>query len=743
MWLAFAIALCAVVVTILRRPAMPITATLTIILGALLLGAAAGDVGARLPEWRKLVVMVDRSESTRTAEYRSNPALKKRLEQLIGDAPFREVAWSSGDVEEKTYFIPPAADAIVLFSDARFDLPATAPPTYIVVDPNLEHPPDAAVERLEARGDTLVATVHNNGPASRELTLGQERLTVPTGEHVLRGRIEPAATMASAKFAGEDPWPENDQLAIVPPPPPQLQRWWVGGAPPDSTWRAFRPEELPTDPAAYLVTAAIVLNNVPADAIPPAQQDRLMQHVRDLSGGLVIVGGDHAFAAGGYIGTQLEALSPLSSAPPQPRRHWILLADSSGSMAAPADDGQTRWLRAAESVKQILDHLPPADVVSIGSFARNVSWWSQSRLVGATQKLKFPAQEISPGGPTNLQPVLEAIAAQLDANSATETEIIVVSDADARIDDPAKLAGALTAKRAKLHLLATADASRSGVPDVVKRTGGQIVAQPDPRLWADASQKLLRAASADQLMRSEVEVSAISDLGIPPRRVSLWNRTWLKRDAIELATAQHGDEKVTIAARWHVGEGQVAAVAYPAEASEVEALATSVARPPRDPKYKLRWDAGPKLTITLDATDGATNLNDLDVTLSPGDAATVPLPQIAPGKYEISLPAPRSPLLAAVRVGKQVVDRFAVAGRYAPEFDGIGNDHDAMNRLAQLSGGAVIPPSQTTPIAFNWPRRMVSLTPLLSTAGAALIAMGLVLWKNLSPAAPTRPREIG
>ena len=36
---------------------------------------------------------------------------------------------------------------------------------------------------------------------------------------------------------------------------------------------------------------------------------------------------------------------------------------------------------------------------------------------------------------------------------------------------------------------------------------------------------------------------------------------------------------------------------------------------------------------------------------------------------------------------RRVLDRFAVAGRYAPEFDAVGNDHERMRELAARSTG--------------------------------------------------------
>jgi len=110
-------------------------------------------------------------------------------------------------------------------------------------------------------------------------------------------------------------------------------------------------------------------------------------------------------------------------------------------------------------------------------------------------------------------------------------------------------------------------------------------------------------------------------------------------------------------------------------------------------------------------------------------AASIQIPQTAPGEYEIDIDAPRSATFAAVQSNKELLERIAIAGRYAPEFDAIGNDQAAMQQLADRTGGKVILPNQTYAIDFPRPRRPVNLTPLLAMLGAAFIALAIVLWR--------------
>jgi hypothetical protein len=194
-----------------------------------------------------------------------------------------------------------------------------------------------------------------------------------------------------------------------------------------------------------------------------------------------------------------------------------------------------------------------------------------------------------------------------------------------------------------------------------------------------------------------------------------------------------------MAARWQLGTGQVIAAAFKLDIAEIEAMARLVARPPRDTRFNVSWIAASNLVATVDAVDGDRYLNDLAVTLSLNDGSTAPaatqtaaltIPQVAPGRYEISLASPRSPSLATVRIGGRVIERFAIAGRYAPEFDEIGNDRSAMNDMAARSGGGVIEPTQISPIGFRFARRSFPLTSILAASGTGAIALGLIVWKR-------------
>ena len=58
--------------------------------------------------------------------------------------------------------------------------------------------------------------------------------------------------------------------------------------------------------------ASIILSNVPAASFTEARQQELAIYVKEMGGGLMMLGGDEAFGAGGWIGSPLEEVMPVT-----------------------------------------------------------------------------------------------------------------------------------------------------------------------------------------------------------------------------------------------------------------------------------------------------------------------------------------------------------------------------------------------------------------------------------------------
>jgi hypothetical protein len=188
------------------------------------------------------------------------------------------------------------------------------------------------------------------------------------------------------------------------------------------------------------------------------------------------------------------------------------------------------------------------------------------------------------------------------------------------------------------------------------------------------------------------------------------------------------------------------AIAFEPTANEIDGIVKRFESPPLDPRFEVSWQiTGSNQEVRIDARDaaGSSYLNGLTLSLALRDSAsneaaeeTRPIPQVAPGRYALTFPAPRAPRVATVLLdpGEKptVIARGAVAGRYASEFDAIGNDRAAMKELARRSGGRIIEPNESGPLALRSlaPAEARPLSSALATAGAVCVAGGLLIWRR-------------
>ena len=705
--------------------------------GLTLIAVAAGGPVIWLHPSKAITVMVDLSPSTRGAAYRDRAALMHRIAELAGDIPVQIVAFadhvqalpSAAILPDlpcaQTRFDPAATDAILLFSDGQFALPEELSPTYPIIDPLLISPPDAAVTEMRFDGKEAMASVRNAG-AGRQLTWTdtsqRNQISVGTGRSTIRGG-DATGRLVQARLDAGDLWPENDSLALPAQEAARLQFWWVGSGTPAPGWTSIKPADLPSDSTDYLPAAAIALSNVAAMELSDTQRLRLSQFVRDLGGSLLIFGGDHAYAAGGYSGTELETLSPLASDPPKPTTHWMLLVDSSGSMAQSVS-GRSQLDAAVEAVTRLIPILPPKDPVTIGSFARDLSWWIEAQPAENVARLAIPPTSIGAGGPTNLEPVLEKIASR---QNTLVTELLLLTDADTTIASSQGLGAKLKAAKIRVSLLALQNVSADNpVVQIVTATGGHWLSQDDPSHWIDSLRQLMHSQTRTRLENTQLALRFAPSLGLPERSIESWNHTWPKTGSTKLAGAPLTDQQIALGAQWRVGLGMVASFAFVPTNDEAKSLATKLVSTPRDPRFKTSWQCDATLKVSVDAIDGTEFLNGLHFKLKLGDQAIDDLHQTAPGEYSIERPASPAPLLATLQLDGRVIDRRAIAGRYAQEFENIGNDDSALAELAASSGGSVIAPAQHSPIKFNWPARQVKIDQYVLAAGALVLAAGKI-----------------
>ena len=107
--------------------------------------------------------------------------------------------------------------------------------------------------------------------------------------------------------------------------------------------RTTTPSAMPRDVSGLLRYRAVILENVPADALPAGSLTALTRFTADLGGGLLLTGGRSSFGVGGYFKSELDQYLPVSMEIKNEHRKltmaMVVVLDRSGSMMMPA----RRW----------------------------------------------------------------------------------------------------------------------------------------------------------------------------------------------------------------------------------------------------------------------------------------------------------------------------------------------------------------------------------------------------------------
>lgn len=128
------------------------------------------------------------------------------------------------------------------------------------------------------------------------------------------------------------------------------------------------PAELPSSLPALGNYACVVLVNVNAKNLSQRKMETLQSYVRDLGGGLVVVGGPQSYGMGGYFRTPLEEALPVEMQIKDQERFpavtIVIVIDRSGSMAMP-EGGLTKIELADEAAVRVVELLNPLDEIAV------------------------------------------------------------------------------------------------------------------------------------------------------------------------------------------------------------------------------------------------------------------------------------------------------------------------------------------------------------------------------------------
>ena len=566
----------------------------------------------------------------------------------------------------------------------------------------------------------------NVQPGSSRFILPVEPLN--SGHHVVRLQLQADAdTLVQNNAAGA--------YVIVQGPPKVLV---VEGTPGEGrflvdalrtmglTVDVTTPDGAALDASSLLSYASTVLVDVPAESMPAGRMLTLKSYVRDHGGGLLVVGGERAFGPGGYARTPLEDMLPvrmdLRGKSLSTSVALILVMDVSGSMGG-GPGGASKMDLAKEAALAAVELLGEYDQVGLLAFDDHNQWMIQPSFASDLTPIEDAIGRMQPGGGTEIYPALKEAFDKLVPLDAKVKHIILLTDGEAPRGPYEELAKQMESAQVTLSTVGIgSDADTNLLQELAQLGHGRYYDGNDPfdlpQLLVKETQQVQRAAIVEEDFTPLPIASNPATEGIDVRQAPQlrgYVATTAKPQSTVLLASRQLDP---VLSEWQYGLGRV--MAWTSDVKNLWAsrwlewpdfgrfwaqVVKRTDRPPEDPNRQVTVKIeGDRARITLDAQTGAEQperkyLNFLPtqaVLVDPhGAQQHVPLPQVAPGRYEATVPVQSDGVytLTATQTeptGEQASQSSGFVVPYSPEYGLTGTDQTLLDGLVRRTGGKVI-----------------------------------------------------
>lgn len=460
--------------------------------------------------------------------------------------------------------------------------------------------------------------------------------------------------------------------------------------------------------------ASVTVVDTPAEVLGQRLMSVLVPYVRDLGRGLVVVGGEAAYGVGGYSGTPLERLLPVSMG--LPRRSDVPTV----AVVLVIEDLETdRNVEVSkEAGKALISVLSPQDQVAVNDtpdFAPT-PWAVRLRYVTDKPAINRAIDDMTPGDPDDYMQYLRSAAGVLQSVHAAVKHIVFLGDGDA---SDARHVGAVQQIRLSgitVSTVATDDAFGMGDPGamrlIAQAGGGRYYRAHDV---ARVPQIFLREAHA--ISRSGIISGTFLPRAVSSSPLLHGLTTFPPLDGYVLTRIKPTGESVLespkhdpVLAQWQFGLGRT--VAWTSDSSGRWSSSWL-----RSSSTKAFWvnlvswslpvpTAGPLGLVTRTQPSQATVLAQIPTSLGiprdvvaritdpRGRSESVSLQPYAPERYRLSF---ATPVDGAYRIrvraqgsGGTLSDETGAVATYPAEYRDIGVDLSFLRTLARAGGGNVI-----------------------------------------------------
>lgn len=477
------------------------------------------------------------------------------------------------------------------------------------------------------------------------------------------------------------------------------------------------PAQLPYDAEQLRQYDGVVLVNVDYDAADEEQWAALDSAVRVLGRGLTVIGGDSSYALGGYRGSKLEEMLPVTidvrNKLDLPSLALMLVIDKSGSMTD-GMFGTTRLELAKEAAMRAAEVLTPNDQVGVIAFDDAAKWVVNLQKAEDVEAIQNQIGTIRPGGGTAFFTALyEATYALMNAQ-AQQKHIIFLTDGEAGDTGYLQLCDIMQQNDITLTTVAVGSgADQATLRTLAQQGGGRAYAANEfdnlPKIFTKETYLVSGSYVQNRTFTPVItEQSALTDFEGFPQLSGYLAATEKSLAAVSLMS----DREDPILAWWQYGAGRVVAFmadsrgAWTSEFLQWDQAAAfyggmaAFTLPGEEREGQLITERqGDALRIVYTAPEGAqTGLSTSVTALLPdGTQTQLALQESAPGVYEGEIAAAQLGAYA-LRVEQRdasgelqrVMEGGAVNG-YSGEYDLRNqNAESTLPYLSALTGGREI-----------------------------------------------------
>jgi uncharacterized protein YegL len=238
--------------------------------------------------------------------------------------------------------------------------------------------------------------------------------------------------------------------------------------------------------------ATVVLDDVAIGDMPEPAWMALTESVRTRGTGLIVLGGQRSFGAGGYLNSTLETALPVTSeaGAPMSRAAVLFVVDKSGSMGRGPGDA-TPFGLAKTAVLAATRLLGERDHSGIIAFDIEPETWLPLANRDDPPASVMHAWRDAPSGGTRIAPALMAAAEQLGRASVDQRLLLLVTDGFAVEDDYSDVLAKIDEHEIDVIALAIGDEPALDVlEELTSRNDGLLLRVSDvamlPRLVSEA-----------------------------------------------------------------------------------------------------------------------------------------------------------------------------------------------------------------------------------------------------------------